>query len=477
MRVAAALIALVIGFPAFANHAWYHAGPPEQAAPYHYSRDDDDLYHTNHLYGLGLDSFLGALISIFSFEDGGDVFSDETQGIGVAWMRSSDGVGRYDLVSYLREDARHLGVVKRWDDPPVIRFQYGTSQETIDATLYTVQTINSALPRDWQISIDFDTVFRSPSDPIAGEILIGSREQWKWPAGIKSGCSKTNSIGCAKVWRYESGEVTRAGIMVDPTQPDEHGLRLTLSHEILHALGRDHPINLNRSDTIMSYNHFDSPVLTYPIDREALYAVYGRLDVGTKRSEIHEDLGPWESTSHQLLGIVDVPDIPTSTVPAFEGTFGDVVMFGVRTANGHSHPWVLGPEPSTYVWENPELIGNVSWSGSVVGFTHISEPVIGDTRLVLDLSTLDGDLDFTGMRQWPVRQMPVLGTGSRWGDGDLHYSVQIYHNDMDSVFANIDPQAGDDYGIVDGGFFGAKHEAMGGTLVRDDLTAAFGGKR
>ena len=377
------------------------------------------------------------------------------------------------MASHLREDSRNRGVVMRWDEPPIIRFEQGTPQETIDATLYTVQTINSALPTYWQVSIDFDPVFRSPANPIAGEILIGSRERWKWPQEVRSGgCDGHTTIGCAGMWGYrDNGEITRAGIVVDPTQPDEHGLHLTLAHEILHALGRGHPKDLYRMDTIMSYNHLDLPLLLYPMDREMLLAVYGRLDMGTRSHEIYEELGPWDETSSYLFGAIDLPDIPTSSVE------NDVVWFGVRSINGHAYPWVGGPEPSTYIWENPELEDNVTWLGKMIGFTPVSESVMGDASLAFDLTTFEGDLDFTEMRQWPARQAPVIGTGRMWRDGDLHYSVQIYHNDMDSVFANIDPQAGDDYGIVDGGFFGAKHEAMGGTLVRDDLTAAFGGKR
>ena len=38
-------------------------------------------------------------------------------------------------------------------------------------------------------------------------------------------------------------------------------------------------------------------------------------------------------------------------------------------------------------------------------------------------------------------------------------------------------QTGGDEGYLTGGFFGESHEAMGGTLEREDLTAAFGGER
>lgn len=94
--------------------------------------------------------------------------------------------------------------------------------------------------------------------------------------------------------------------------------------------------------------------------------------------------------------------------------------------NGHTHPWALGPEPSTYIWENPKLERNATWSGVLVGFTPINESVVGDASLMFGLSTFEGDLDFTGMWKWPVRQGAM--DGSIWGDGDLHYAVHIYHN-------------------------------------------------
>ena len=60
-----------------------------------------------------------------------------------------------------------------------------------------------------------------------------------------------------------------------------------------------------------------------------------------------------------------------------------------------------------------------------------------------------------------------------WLDGDLHYTVQVHSTNGDA-FGNYTPGENDDYGILDGGFFGSNHEATAGVLDRDDLTAAFG---
>ena len=84
--------------------------------------------------------------------------------------------------------------------------------------------------------------------------------------------------------------MVRAGIVVDPTRGRFAGredVHRTIVHEILHALGREHPIDLFRRDTIMSYNHADLPVILYPLDRDAMLVIYDRLEVGSDSSDIH----------------------------------------------------------------------------------------------------------------------------------------------------------------------------------------------
>ena len=88
----------------------------------------------------------------------------------------------------------------------------------------------------------------------------------------------------------------------------------------------------------------------------------------------------------------------------------------------------------------------------------------------MELRTLDADLAFSGLEHWGVEVAPGrAGTGTRWGDGDLEYSVEIRGNTFH--------RAGGDDGEVVGAFFGAAHEAMGGVLERSDLAAGFGGVR
>ena len=93
----------------------------------------------------------------------------------------------------------------------------------------------------------------------------------------------------------------------------------------------------------------------------------------------------------------------------------------------------------------------------------------GAAGLSVDLATLAGQLDFTGLEYWDDAEPAAVGSGSRFGSGVLNYTVQVSGN----TFA----QTGGDAGIVTGAFLGQGHEEMGGVLKRDDLTAAFGGSR
>ena len=61
--------------------------------------------------------------------------------------------------------------------------------------------------------------------------------------------------------------------------------------------------------------------------------------------------------------------------------------------------------------------------------------------------------------------------------GDSALSLGAWDRQAVRVHGNTFMQTDGDGGIVTGVFFGEAHEAMGGTLERDDLTAAFGGKR
>ena len=90
--------------------------------------------------------------------------------------------------------------------------------------------------------------------------------------------------------------------------------------------------------------------------------------------------------------------------------------------------------------------------------------------MTMELATLSGRIDFTDLESWAPHATPgTIGSGSLWQDGDLSYTLEMHGNTF--------VQTGGDDGTVTGAFFGPSREGMGGVLVRDDLSAGFGGSR
>lgn len=203
------------------------------------------------------------------------------------------------------------------------------------------------------------------------------------------------------------------------------------------------------------------------------------------------------------------------------------MSFGVRIdpAYGVYRPWISGPD--IHGDTGNLRMGGMKWEGPLVGFTPTGEPVTGKATLSHFQSFWSGhpsfDLNLTGLA--------YHNTGETWGDGDLFYLVgkgwganigrsnaEILNKTFSYPYASqryrhpVDPkldvfpwtgiaehdgpptpvdawkeQGSTDYrgrdccigdeGMVRGMFFGPKWEGMAGTLHRDDLIAAFGGRR
>lgn len=195
--------------------------------------------------------------------------------------------------------------------------------------------------------------------------------------------------------------------------------------------------------------------------------------------------------------------------------------FGVRKDADGFTPWIHGRVPDGSLYSNDEVrrvydeygyytteFSKFRWTGALLGYTP-------DARVVTGKATL-GDFDFSGRNYqggfWDPGKSRLEFTelqykgGGAWGDGDLLYWVYLgsgppskhIHNSSffyparlfsctrhpDGCNANSlrmapggDPRHGSDAGVIRGLLLGPKHEAMAGTLQRDDLTAAFGGER
>ena len=396
-------------------------------------------------------------------------------GIPVEVGTSEDGMTADQLIEYLQEDiAQTDGVVERFDRPPVVRIYNGANDEDIDAVVRAVQHINAALPDTWQL-----TVSSLPDDSLlqraaSGEILVifAGRDDWDFCT------SGGDAVGCARVSTsiYPAGEVKSATILVDRTHLPKHGIAATVAHELLHALGRGHA-DFDKwnfvSDMTVHGSSASHVQVIGTLDRDALLAVYGHLEAGDTSADLHTKLGAWEHESMHLRARIPITEAPLGTGSALVDSSTRLMWFGVAERNDQLSPWAWGPAPWIPIEHNPYLEGTATWNGRLLGLTPNSSVVAGAAELDINLSMLDGTLYLTDLEQWSPRADPgAIGTGTQWGDGDLVYGVLV----RDNSFIQDGNIWGDD-GIVTGMFMGRMHEAMGGTIERHDLKAAFGGTR
>ena len=407
----------------------------------------------------------------------------EHHGVRVAYGRVDDGVGAAHLIDYLSDDVRQSGgrLAYFGTMPPTIHIVEGATPEMIDQTVRAVQLINAALPREWRLKVGDVLVSQeivasldepvpacrglecldapppnTPSRSISrGNILVQFAAGGDW-AGLGGPENDPNIPGRAEL-SYSGGLIWSARVWVDPVRGAGANRMVTLLHEIIHTLGRQHADPQRFPATVMHavYESGNAGEGLHPLDREALLAVYGALGPHATLEEVAESLGPWQDASMHVRGALDAG--------------GGEVAFGVGLRNGLARPWASGPAPLTNI-KDGNLSGSATWSGRLLGLTPAMEVVGGGAGLTIQLDTLDGALDFTDLESWPSGGAPVgVGTGALWGDGDLNYQV--------SVRGNTFVRTGGDPGEVTGAFFGGSHEAMGGVVERNDLTAGFGGKR
>ncbi len=382
--------------------------------------------------------------------------------VSISSGRVRDGAGASDVINYLRPRTTEGSAVglRTFEVPPVISVAVGTSGGFTDNAVRAVQIINAALSNDKRLSF---SIVPAPdpetsSDVPEGSIVIEFIPQAEWPyeredsiiglAGLRFFARTDPQTG-----RKEVTRASRAHVLIDSEQlesyPEERIIR-TIVHELLHAVGFPGHVDPERFPNATLKPQTPRNFTGYAlgkIDSEALLAAYGRFSPGALPEDISvESLGPWTDTSFHIRGDLSIA--------------GGDISFGVTSRNGLAQPWASGPTPWTNLVDNELLAETVTWTGALLGITPSAETVVGDSRLAVDLADHDGQLDFTKIQ---------FDGGGTWGDGDLGYSV--------GVRGNTFVQAGGDAGQVTGAFFGSGHEGMGGVLERNDLSAAFGGKR
>ena len=402
----------------------------------------------------------------------------------VSHGRVQDGVGAAELIAYLRADATSYlqeqaeddasgelfpeGLLLRFGgEPPTVYVAEGTRPELVDETVRAVQAINAALPEDWQLGFSRQPATAANIANPDGKIVVRFALQIEWPRGIASPTGKDVGVALPSYRFVQTGdpaapiriEIVAGRVFVDHTQTEGIERLGVIAHEIVHLLGRSHVDAYRFPETIMVDGGSKelSEHILHAIDREALLAVYGRLDAGATPGSLAAELGDWSDTSLHVRGAVDLED--------------GAVTFGAALRNGLSQPWASGPPPhANLAMTTPRSRAAVSWSGRLLGLTPGAEAVAGAADLSVDVESLLGTVDFSGLESWPADAPPGdTGTGTIWHDGDLAYDIEVRGNTF--------VQTGSDDGTLTGAFFGPSHEGMGGVLERDDLSAGFGGTR
>lgn len=429
----------------------------------------------------------------------------DTAAVSYGWLQ--DGVGAGEVIAYLREHA-DVGEFKpdagllTFPTPPTVRLAEGTTDAMADLVMQAVRLLNANLPHDRRIrSVSERVTPLQPLDDIPdGEIFLDfapwedwtdpskpPREsvvalaQWAWRTVVDAATGERLEIGlrAGRVWvdrdailtawvrdtTFGEWEETVLSRRIDDHENlekwySDQAVMAVVIHELLHTLGMGDHLGPDRfpysimTDERTDYDGVTGHIL-FPVDREALLAAYSVLEPGVLPEELARELGGWDDVSLHLRGEIDAPH-------------GGA--FGVAVRNGLAQPWAEGRMPDTILADSQRLSGTVSWTGRLLGFTPALQAVGGAADLSVELQTLAGQLDFSGLEHWPANAAPGrVGSGAQWGDGDLQYLLTLRGNTFEHT--------GGDAGAVTGAFFGQHHEAMGGVLERHDLTAAFGGTR
>ena len=370
---------------------------------------------------------------------------------------------REEVTAFLADAIEDLSDVKRYTKAPDVRITGPSTQKDRNRVIAAVRLVNASLPPQYKMTV-------GPSLPssaydydydITRDNTIHIQFNHEDVAIAPDAGGITFNYPGNEDGEFEGNEVKSSFIEINKDAPvymdftDRRNVIL-IAHELMHALGffgGDH-VDWARFASILEayntiyqdgqstppYGHpFAQPMsLLYPVDRAAIRALYS-LEPG----DSPYSLGPWSSVATHIHGN------------------REHTGFGVAYRNGYAEPWAYGYNPPFDLRQNTSLRGSVTWRGTLLGFTPRVQAVAGDASVSVNMSSLTGRADFTGLEFWR--------TDTVWGDGDLTYSI--------AVRGNTFKQTGGDAGILTGIFVGQSHQGAAGTLERSDLTAAFGASR
>ena len=370
---------------------------------------------------------------------------------------------REEVTAFIADAIEDLSDVKRYTKAPDVRITGPSTRKERNRVIAAVRLVNASLPPQFKMTVgpplpssayDYDY-------DITRDNTIHIQFNHEDVAHAPDAGGITFNYPGNEDGEFEGNEIKSSFIEINKDAPvymdftDRRNVIL-IAHELMHALGLfggEHvdrvrfasileaysTIYLNAQSTPPYGHPFAQPMsLLYPVDRAAIRALYS-LDPGDSPYA----LGPWSSTATHIHGN------------------REHTGFGVAYRNGYAEPWAYGYNPPFDLRQNTSLRGNVTWRGTLLGFTPQVQAVAGNASVSVNMSSLNGRADFTGLEYWR--------TDAVWGDGDLTYSI--------AVRGNTFKQTGGDAGILTGIFVGQSHEGAAGTLERRDLTAAFGASR
>ncbi len=372
----------------------------------------------------------------------------ERDAIAVRHGSLSDGAGRAAVVEYLRDASAGSASIPLWQSPPEVRLVGTSTAAERQRLISAVQLLNAALPEGAKLTMGTSSQARDEGIDVEFVDCYGPRHS----------CGG-GTAAATEFTRKSDGRIEHSYIVFSRETVSygrERETVILLAHELMHSLGLYHASSatfatiLEGTGAIHHTEQAGQPQplsLLYSIDREALRALYGELEIG----DGPEDLGPWSANSMHLAGN------------------GPHANFGVALRNGYVEPWAHGYLPDTDLASNSALFGSATWTGTLLGFSG-QAPVAGDAEIGVNLATMGGTADFTRLESWAAGAAPgEAGTGATWLDGDLGYTI--------AVRGNTFRETGGDDGRLTGIFTGQSHEGAAGTLERQDLTAAFGASR
>ena len=358
----------------------------------------------------------------------------------------NDGVGASVLRDYL-SNFRQNGL-RRLSGYQVRVIGQSTREER-RRVLAAVQLVNAALPEGAKLSVG------PPRPDLSFRTSVDSYGIYRSPDNELPNTIHIEYMPIAQHHSYAGG--TSWGEYIQLTQGTHTGYTIEqqattlIAHELLHSLGmRGHvPVRFDSimeagNEIYLSRQSERRPAsILYPVDREALRALYGPLLSSTDPRV----LGPWSnSAEHFFIG----------------NEYGAV---GVAMRNDYAEPWAYGIEPNTDLAAMRNS-GSARWTGALVGFTPSSVRVVGDALIIVNFPSMEGSANFSDLEQ-----MQTESITRQWNEGDLLYMIAVQGNTLREKTSSRDD------GRLTGIFVGPSHEAVGGTLERSDLTAAFGAER